>query len=348
MMQWSCPHCRAQLVTSQNDLGSGWSFSRCAHCTGYSLIRKTEINVIRVDKAPPGEKLIPSQLWKSESKNTEPSISAHPISTHPNASPQTHPVSAFDLAQQLHEKKQKSITPPPFIHPHPPNHLKENADPLSTSVASKQALTLPPIQNLNLEKPSSKGLDFNSAAIPAQEEAAIPSFSPPEGTKTLSDITLSISGTHFPEHELRSRIQSQNLSQHSPSSHQASRSKPYALLALIGILTGSLVILNQKTFIPNEASPEAILTDQVKETALAPVPSTDQSKKWVETQKEMVNAYNGPGSHFAVVTQLAPYTLYEVIEIQDSWLKINLDRLPPELKLKAAWVPAQQVHFKSE
>src|SRR3954447_22657544 len=57
-MQWCCPHCGIHLTVSDGTLGTGWSFSRCYKCGGFALIRKAEINVIKVDKAPPGEKVI--------------------------------------------------------------------------------------------------------------------------------------------------------------------------------------------------------------------------------------------------------------------------------------------------
>lgn len=57
-MQWSCPHCGVSLTVSDDTLGTGWSFSRCYKCGGFALIRKAEINIIKVDKAPPGERII--------------------------------------------------------------------------------------------------------------------------------------------------------------------------------------------------------------------------------------------------------------------------------------------------
>ena len=57
-MQWSCPHCGIHLALSMDKVGSGWSFSRCYKCGGFALIRKAEVNVIKVDKAPPGERVL--------------------------------------------------------------------------------------------------------------------------------------------------------------------------------------------------------------------------------------------------------------------------------------------------
>lgn len=57
-MQWNCPHCGTGLAVANDALKTGWSFSRCYKCGGFALVRKTEINIIKVDKAPPGERII--------------------------------------------------------------------------------------------------------------------------------------------------------------------------------------------------------------------------------------------------------------------------------------------------
>jgi len=57
-MRWSCPHCGVNLAVSDEKLGSGWSFSRCYKCGGFALVRKSEVNLIKVDKAPVGENVL--------------------------------------------------------------------------------------------------------------------------------------------------------------------------------------------------------------------------------------------------------------------------------------------------
>ena len=57
-MRWSCPHCGINLAVADEKLGSGWSFSRCYKCAGFALVRKSEVNLIKVDKAPIGENIL--------------------------------------------------------------------------------------------------------------------------------------------------------------------------------------------------------------------------------------------------------------------------------------------------
>lgn len=57
-MRWNCPHCGTSLALSDDKISTGWSFSRCYKCSGHALIRKAGVQLIKVDKAPPGETLL--------------------------------------------------------------------------------------------------------------------------------------------------------------------------------------------------------------------------------------------------------------------------------------------------
>ena len=57
-MNWNCPHCETLLAINAAQIGSGWHFSKCTKCNGFALIRRSEINVIKVDQAPPGERVL--------------------------------------------------------------------------------------------------------------------------------------------------------------------------------------------------------------------------------------------------------------------------------------------------
>jgi hypothetical protein len=49
-MQWKCPHCQVDLFVPDEKLGSGWSFSKCYQCTEYSLVRKLENGIIKINQ----------------------------------------------------------------------------------------------------------------------------------------------------------------------------------------------------------------------------------------------------------------------------------------------------------
>jgi hypothetical protein len=61
-MRWSCPHCGTNLGVTDERLGTGWSFSRCFKCAGYALIRRAEVNVIKVHGAPSGERVLSTEV----------------------------------------------------------------------------------------------------------------------------------------------------------------------------------------------------------------------------------------------------------------------------------------------
>lgn len=52
-MRWNCPHCGTALSVPKEKLTASWSFSKCAPCGGYSLVRRSDLNMIRIDQAPP-------------------------------------------------------------------------------------------------------------------------------------------------------------------------------------------------------------------------------------------------------------------------------------------------------
>lgn len=57
-MRWNCPHCGTALGIGDEKISSGWVFSLCYRCGGHSLIRKNGKNIIKVDRAPPGEEVL--------------------------------------------------------------------------------------------------------------------------------------------------------------------------------------------------------------------------------------------------------------------------------------------------
>lgn len=57
-MRWSCPHCGVNLAVADEKLGAGWSFSRCYKCGGFALVRRAEVNLVKVDRAPAGEQIL--------------------------------------------------------------------------------------------------------------------------------------------------------------------------------------------------------------------------------------------------------------------------------------------------
>ncbi|MCC7441352.1 MAG: SH3 domain-containing protein [Bdellovibrionales bacterium] len=60
-MRWNCPHCSIELYLDDARVGNGWSFARCYSCAGFSLVRKSNVNTIRIDQAPTPETILQPQ-----------------------------------------------------------------------------------------------------------------------------------------------------------------------------------------------------------------------------------------------------------------------------------------------
>jgi predicted Zn finger-like uncharacterized protein len=72
-MRWNCPHCGTHLAVGDEKLGAGWSFSRCYRCGGFALVRRSDVNLIKVDKAPAGEQVLVPDA-EPEAKSEKPVI----------------------------------------------------------------------------------------------------------------------------------------------------------------------------------------------------------------------------------------------------------------------------------
>lgn len=57
-MRWNCPHCGVALSVSEERVTRAWSFSRCYNCSGFSLVRRADIQLLKVKKTQDGRGLI--------------------------------------------------------------------------------------------------------------------------------------------------------------------------------------------------------------------------------------------------------------------------------------------------
>ncbi|OFZ22805.1 MAG: hypothetical protein A2X94_11925 [Bdellovibrionales bacterium GWB1_55_8] len=113
-MRWNCPHCGVNLAISDEKIGSGWSFSRCYKCGGFGLIRRAEINLMKVDKAPIGENIL------------LPEASEAPV-----------------MSQQATQNLERLLTEKPTIRP--AARKRENADTVAPPAVPK-TVTPPPMR----------------------------------------------------------------------------------------------------------------------------------------------------------------------------------------------------------
>lgn len=138
-MRWSCPHCGTSLGLNDDKIGAGWAFSRCYRCAGHALIRRPEVNVIKVDRAPSGERvLLPEAheniLGSGSGAKVIPAIPrtppTQPVISRPSRLPQLIPVSEI-TQKPLHPlpKSQAQPEPQPIV-PNEPKPSRWTPHPL--------------------------------------------------------------------------------------------------------------------------------------------------------------------------------------------------------------------------
>ncbi len=127
-MRWNCPHCSVVLAISDEKLNSGWSFSRCYKCGGFALVRKSDVNLIKVDRAPQDENvLLPESseepllsqtatqnLIKHTEKTTLPQSPFKPIvkpgTRGSKTTPENNSSNFLDFPEPLPEKPQRELS----------------------------------------------------------------------------------------------------------------------------------------------------------------------------------------------------------------------------------------------
>src|SRR5689334_8459640 len=113
-MRWNCPHCGINLAVSDDKLGPGWSFSRCYKCGGFALVRRSEINLIKVDKAPAGEHVLLPEASETPVMSQEATQNLERYLTNkpqPNAAPAIRPAGTRSQGAALAGSQRTGLLP---------------------------------------------------------------------------------------------------------------------------------------------------------------------------------------------------------------------------------------------
>lgn len=121
-MNWACPHCFTELYVSDDRLTATWSFARCYLCAGLSLVKRGELNLLKIDRAPKSEPLIAADANAGHPKSS--SVSA-PIVPPIEATVQTTETiinaAAISGAMTTFTRSAEQIRTPTFL----PNYLDD-------------------------------------------------------------------------------------------------------------------------------------------------------------------------------------------------------------------------------
>jgi hypothetical protein len=333
-MQWSCPHCGILLAVADDVIGTGWSFSRCYKCGGFALIRRAEVNIIKVDKAPPGERVILPEATAHPQKGMMNQTATQKMAKYSTSTPQAI------VQSKIQKASSQTTTPPPFVSalqqamtmdisktqlPAPLPELTENS--LKTKIIPAGivfATLLIAVSGIYLV------LEGQTLWFKAKESAS--RKTPPVTTTTAGVITPP-------------SLISNDLSHDDATKHVTSQT-------------------DQKII----ASAPLVITDQVKKSAMAPLlheespnnlpnPMTDiaanvsasrniaQAHSLHESKLQLQNPaaaaatplsvrisaqkatlYAGPGANYPIVGTAFPDGQYQVTDWNDRWFKLNLSR----------------------
>jgi hypothetical protein len=300
-MQWSCPHCGVHLAISDETLGTGWSFSRCYKCGGFALVRKTEINVIKVDKAPPGEKVL---LPEASGDPTNGLMSEKATQKYVK-----HTLSQPKVEKQI--PKATLPTPPQFV----PGMAKVNGiDITATSFPEP----LPEIISSTVK----------SKAIPAGITlAALLAIG--------SGVYLYIQGQALWHKARESALnQDKGLQQKATAATSPTQQKDAELAP-----TSLTVASNQKTN-PNVITDQVQQSAMAPlKAALALDTSASAARPdgiTVKLRTKQANLYSGPGTNYPIVGTAMSETQYFVSDWNDRWFKL-IQRNGPSV-INVGWI----------
>lgn len=294
-MQWSCPHCGINLAVADETLNSGWSFSKCYKCGGFALVRKTEINVIKVDKAPPGERIILPESSGDPTRALMSEVATQRLAQH---KAQVKPAAS--------QPKRVDLPPPPI--PTPQNHP-------SMPRSDAQLFKLPePLPELTDGRPKAKtipvGITFASILAIG------------------SGIYLFIQGQVLWQKmketkysKVQPALQNKTTSQFSTTGATATAATPEKQ----GIVSPP-GLLDNESF--GHAESVALVTDRVQQRAMAPAkdnPAEKGSKPaiLVRLKAKAANFHSGPGMNFPITGSLLTDVRYQVLDWNDRWLKVT-------------------------
>lgn len=325
-MQWNCPHCGTKLTIADDALGSGWSFSRCYKCAGFALIRKAEINVIKVDKAPPGENIILPEATLSPTQTQSQILSSgHPVA---QAMGLISENATRNLAKHIEPETSQQSMPPAMPSAIPP----------MMNASGTKPGTLPPNHQVihQAARPGSQAKMDLHLPDPLPEIPFKPrkKITLPVGIVAASVLAI-VSGIYF-------YLQAQTLWEKARSSAPVpiQKSEDHAAL-LPNTQAPELMNLPAAPFAPVvpiaaatppqlSAAPLAaqrVITDQIQETATAPMKNVEaprDARLVVQVRARRASVHTGPGMEYPVIGTVNGEDRYSVIDWSDRWFKLQI------------------------
>lgn len=335
-MCWNCPHCGTSLGIGDDKIGNGWSFSRCYKCGGFALIKRSDINLIKVDQVPAGERVLLPEASEEPRLNQEATAR---LNQHLNRIAQKNGASA---AQTSNNNMPAANNAKPQIRQAGPRGANMGAQP--PAFTHNNSLANPAISAAANSNANSIPIPTSSMAIPEPlPEAPIPSSRGrllPVAISSAALITVA-SGTYL-------YIQGQALWQKARTTAAKAPQNPIQARA---------IAKNEITPVPaSNTAPAAVVVDRVTHQAMAPIHVNTEAKTESKSESAplVVQPINpeavlrsGPGHEYAVIGTAPTTSKYLVSDWSDRWFKVVPVNQKDSAQAKPAWIRNDLVRISS-
>ncbi len=309
-MRWNCPHCGVALAVTDEKLGHGWSFSRCYKCGGFALIRRSDINLIKVDRAPTGERVL------------LPEATEFPMIAKAAADRLLKPVVRPANGRRA---EPQAAAPPPIGAKGTGNFV---ATPMATSaMAALESVEPKASVSVAQAHPRATAAPRPSAKVPYGLPEALPNSPTRSWKERMLPVAIAATGILAIASGFYLYLQGRQVWR-AASQAAETASAPQA--------PADETILARSP--AEEAKP--VVIDRINQQAMAPVPGDPNGEGeeggslTIRIRAAKAFLRGGPGTEYPIVGVGNPEILYTVRDFKDRWFKI----LVPSGSQPVAWI----------
>lgn len=306
-MRWNCPHCGVGLNVPDEQLGESWCFSKCYQCSGFSLVRRTDQNAVRVDGA--GAQMGAGVLSESPWRLSQRALDAAKPVIRPATKKVKSPSPVQDLAKEISQAK---VIPPPF------------KTPLTQPSKSSSGLitrSLPP------PLPEQGGAAQRRGLVRAVYRVL---------TRTLATAVLIVVAVGVYTWVTTPIPVSQELGSDLGRKETSSINTEPAVIAKVA----SDAVVGQGLSIkaPSMVSAPVVVTDSISRGAMAPEREVRSTGFEVEALSPRAQLRSGPGLQYSVVGLVGVSRSYPVVDWSERWFRIAVEKNPDGTPKTFAWI----------
>ncbi len=364
-MRWNCPHCGVALAVADEKLGTGWQFSKCYKCAGIAMVRRSNVNLIKVDRSDASQVPIMNRDAAEryakyvKSQNTaKPAPETIPAPQEVQTQIENH-AAARDQKEQ--EVRRASENKKPVIKKATPRNAPKVVPPRFNGGPETSKEAAAPVVTQPVAQPVTQPVATAPAPTPAPGPviAALPKFPDPlpepmpdipevrirrnvmpvaiavaAFTALASGVYLYIQGQQLWQNARLTAISEQ---QKRAIIHASNRAKPAAGHELVDQVRSSAMAPERAQ--PIQAEP---IRAQITQAENAPAAQTIEQRLTVQPKKNLVNLRSGPGVNFPVVATANVSDRLQVEHWKDQWFRVSVKTGDSHVS-RSAWVRSDLV-----